>query len=367
MNKRPIAFVCLCVKSGKWRDLLNDPELSFSEEELAHRIVNNEECWVILSYLRLRDAGLPVILTTELQPNTICVLSYLHLYMRWLVRQPKSAFVIGCLGDGPSHAPFADHCVVQSPLQIGRRASLIPLWPQPGLLPRRVERGTRVESLTFKGSLENLWAPFRSPAFLSKLAARGVRLDLGLTVDSRGVAQCHDYRENDLVLAARNLTVADAAVKPPSKLINAWHAGVPALLGPEPAFQALRRDELDYFEVRSPEDILCAIDLLQREPQRYRAMVDRGRERALEFTNEAVVERWRSLLWETAADAMAGRDRLRVWSGIAKRIAFPWHWVQHRRSKLQAIARRSHGPRVLSEDRAVTLRTIPESMEADSR
>jgi hypothetical protein len=46
----------------------------------------------------------------------------------------------------------------------------------------------------------------------------------------------HDYSTDDLVLAVRDLTEKDALVKPASKLVNAWIAGVPALLGPEPAF-----------------------------------------------------------------------------------------------------------------------------------
>ncbi len=360
MKRDPIVFVVLCHGGALWEDLIADPNLSISEEDLSRRIVNNEDCWIVLTYLRLRDAGWPVLLATELKPNAICAVSYMDVSVKWLVRQPKSAFLVGCQGDGPSFSPFADHCIVQSPTQISQRATLMPLWPQPGLMQRRAERGGRIESLTFKGSIENLWGPFRSQDFMAKLAQRGVRLDLGLkgdTGDSPGAPQWHDYRENDLVLAARDLTVADAAVKPPSKLINAWLAGVPALLGPEPAFQSLRKNELDYFEVRTPVDVLDAIDLLQREPVRFRAMIERGRERAMEFSNEAVLQQWVAYLWGTAMDRFKQSSRIPVWPPLARMAKFPLRWILHNRSKNHARDRRSYGPRVLTDALNTTVAT----------
>ena len=45
----------------------------------------------------------------------------------------------------------------------------------------------------------------------------------------------------------------------PSKLINAWLAGCPGILGPESAFQQLRESELDYIEARTVDDIVNAV------------------------------------------------------------------------------------------------------------
>ena len=80
---------------------------------------------------------------------------------------------------------------------------------------------------------------------------------------------------------------------------------MPALLGPEPAFRELYTDPLDYVEVSTVEDALAAIDRLRAEPDLYRRMIDRGRQRAVEFSPEAVLERWVDLLWRRIP-ALAG-------------------------------------------------------------
>ena len=87
-----------------------------------------------------------------------------------------------------------------------------------------------------------------------------------------------DYSDVDLVLAVRP-PIGTYTDKPASKLYNAWRAGVPALLGPEPAFRELYTDPLDYVEVSTVEDALAAIDRLRAEPDLYRRMIDRGRRR----------------------------------------------------------------------------------------
>lgn len=70
------------------------------------------------------------------------------------------------------------------------------------------------------------------PAFAARLEALGVAFD----VVHKGRAQdWRDYREADVVVAVRPFDSSLHAAKPPSKLINAWLAGVPALLGAEAA------------------------------------------------------------------------------------------------------------------------------------
>jgi len=86
--------------------------------------------------------------------------------------------------------------------------------------------------------------------------------------------------------------------KPPMKLINAWLAGVPAVLGVESAFRAIREHELDYLEVRSPDELEGALFRLRNDPELYRAMVAHGRARAAGFTTERGREVWKQVLTE---------------------------------------------------------------------
>ncbi len=203
--------------------------------------------------------------------------------------------MVGCRSDGPRSA-LCDLQVVQNPLSGGSsRDFLILPWPQPDLLPREQARGAVLRNIVFKGDLGNLHEPFRSPEFRAALDQRGLRLVLD-GKPAGGQVSWGDYREADLVLAARNLTERDAWVKPASKLLNAWHAGVPALLGPEPAFRQLRRSELDYIEVRTPQDALAAIDRLLAEPGRYLAMIEQSARRAPEYNEESIAARWLEVL-----------------------------------------------------------------------
>ena len=57
--------------------------------------------------------------------------------------------------------------------------------------------------------------------------------------------------------------------KPFTKLVNAWRAGVPAILGPESAFQSLHRENTDYFDVRSLDEIKRSLEALRPQPGDY--------------------------------------------------------------------------------------------------
>lgn len=87
----------------------------------------------------------------------------------------------------------------------------------------------------------------KTDAFQDALRQRGVRFV------SRFQGEWHDYQHVDAVLAIRDCPPVVLATKPASKLINAWKAGVPALLGPEPAYRELRTSPLDFLEAASAE------------------------------------------------------------------------------------------------------------------
>jgi hypothetical protein len=112
--------------------------------------------------------------------------------------------------------------------------------------------------------------------------------------------------------------------KPATKLVNAWQAGVPALLGPEQAFQELRRSELDYLEVASVAEAREAVLQLRRDPGLYRAMVENGLRRGEEFAPEALVPRWAGLLFETIPALAERRSRLVRRLPLPARAAGRW-------------------------------------------
>lgn len=277
-----------------------------------HDFVTGERAWVLQTYLRLQAAGLPVCLSSRLPERGFAVFSSKQ--RRLLsARTPSrtSALMLGLRQD-VGEALIADFEVVQNPGQADdERRFHIPSWPQPGLLPRDPARGPRIETIAYKGFAANLHPQFAAADWRALLEAEGLRWRLDAITyeepEGRPVAPpadrfaalaWNDFRDVDLVLAVRPADRRLHPRKPASKLYNAWLAGVPALLGPERAYRALRRSELDYIEVGSRDEAEAAIRRLRAGPRLYQQMIDNGRKRAEEFTVRRITEHWEALFFD---------------------------------------------------------------------
>jgi hypothetical protein len=339
--RQPIHFVCR--DSARWPELLCGAAVApgLFTASVVDRFRTNEDCWVTQTYLQLKDAGEPVSISSSFLPDTVCVASTLDFGIR---DRTFDSFVVGCRSDGFEPA-LADVTIVQNKGMVQRSTDVfIPHWPQPGLIGREVARQTQIEQMAFKGSEVNLYESFRSSDFLRRLSDLGVFFEVN-GLPEAGLVRWRDYRCDDLVMAARDLTVEDAKVKPASKLVNAWFAGVPALLGPEPAFRELRTSDLDYIEVRTPDDVLNAVTFLRANPERYRAMIENGLRRAQAFTPQRIRSRWIDVLQGSVAEEFARWRKTPRSQRLARfGISCLHHKINIRRSKRN----RDHGLRLLS-------------------
>ncbi|QKK12085.1 MAG: hypothetical protein HND59_11325 [Pseudomonadota bacterium] len=112
----------------------------------------------------------------------------------------------------------------------------------------------------------------------------------------------NDYSSTDVTISMRPLNernlkngsgfIFDADSKPSAKLTNSWLAGVPAIVGAEPAYQTIRRSALDYIEVRTPGETKEALQKLRRDKVLYKEMVDNGFERAKEYSVDSIKALW---------------------------------------------------------------------------
>lgn len=287
----PVTFVCNYPQ--KWSELfLSSSDSLPNPKEIHSRIITNEDCWIVLTYLYLKQRHLNVSISDRFLPGEICVVSSIDFRIR---HKTFSSYVVGCRSDG--HKPvLCNFAIVQNQANVESETDiLIPHWPQPGLIPRNQERGNRIENLVFKGHEGNLYEAFRSPEFIQELEDLGVRLVISPKPKNQPV-QWHDYSDADLVIAVRDLPQKDYLVKPASKLVNAWTAGVPALLGPEPAFSQLRRSPLDYIEIRTPQQAINAIRRLKQEPSLYQQMIANGLKRSQDFTVDRIAQQWHDVL-----------------------------------------------------------------------
>jgi hypothetical protein len=184
-----------------------------------------------------------------------------------------------------------------------RRRFHVSHWPQPGLIPRDPARGTGLLRVAYKGFDRNLHPTFREPRWRELLAARGIEwvvdsVEFAGDQTDHNQVQWNDFSTIDAVVAVRPCERHLYRSKPATKLYNAWHAGVPAILGPEHGYRELRRSPLDYLEVSSVAEAEQALVLLQEDHALYNAMVEHGRRRAAELSVEAICAQWRRLLFE---------------------------------------------------------------------
>jgi hypothetical protein len=298
-----------------------------------------ERAWILQTFLRLRAAGFPCDLVDRVPRDGLVFFHSKHeRAVRRGLRRGGGPILIGARADN-REALAAEFEVVQNGAfaRAGRRL-WIPNWPQPGLVPRDPARGTTVRSVAYKGFLANLHPDFRSPRWKLFLAQRGIewivdaRAYEGEATD-RAALDWADFSAVDLIVAVRQPERKTEFSKPATKLVNAWLAGVPALLGPEYAYRELRRCELDYLEVDSVVAAESAVDRLLADPALYRRMAEHGRERAREFDAVALVARWIAVVGEElpALAAELRRARRRRWPIPLRRAAhLVERWIERR-------------------------------------
>jgi len=278
-----------------------------------------EHSWVAQTFLRLRNAGYPVELSDKLPASGLVVFHAKHKHALARAAKGRPGLVFVAIRADNSSPLLADFEVVQSGYYADRRSRFwITFWPQPGLRPRDPARGTTLERVAYMGRIENLHAEFRDESWRRALAAMGIewvlqevrfeRSPAGPKVDvsaRTAPIDWEDYSSVDAVLAVRPFDRHLRYSKPASKLINAWRGRLPALLGPEFAFQEIRRSDEDYFEVADASSALAALRTLRSDPELYRRMIANGVARAPEYSFEALTQRWAELLFETLPQRIA--------------------------------------------------------------
>lgn len=337
----PVYFV---TKDAKWQDLISNPDQPISSA-LYEQCVISEDIWSAQTFMNLKKRGLNVHLASQLVPGKINIVPFDYLYLSDFSYR---SYVVVVQYDRP-HPELCEQCIVLNKVgAIDASHHFQPHWPQPNLEPRDPSRGTRIENLTFKGNSYNLAEEFRSPEFLDALKALNIKLVL--SSEEAGFNGWRDYKTADVVIAVRNITRYDSTLKPALKLTNAWFAGCPAILSPEPAYQTLRQSELDYIEVTTAEEAIAALKRLQDEPALYTAMIENGFRRASEFTEDKVALYMRNVL---AGGIATGYEQWLRQSPLQKLVGRP---VQHvgrilkqRRERAYYVTNIQDGPRLLSD------------------
>jgi hypothetical protein len=269
----------------------------FKNAMLNSPLGNSVYCWTLQTYLRLKTDGFPCKLTGII-PNEGIILAHRSSLPFNLIPKPKQLIV--CLKADHEQHPYAQLQVVQNPqdTKTVRDSYYISLWSQPGLIPRDLARGDRFENIAYFGIEKNLAPELRDSSWSEQLKSLGLRWLIA------SQERWNDYSDIDGIVAVRNFSDRESYnFKPATKLYNAWHAGVPAILGCDSAFQTERQSELDYLEVASVNDTIVALQRLRDDKELRYAMMENGRVRAEATQPEKLVSQWHTFITDVAIPA----------------------------------------------------------------
>lgn len=276
--------------------------------------------WTAQTYLYLRAAQFSCKLTSEF-PQEGIIISHSD-FLQKHQRPSPMQYIVEIKPDREVKNIFSQLLIVQNkrdPITRGLkklffRSAFIAHWPQPSLIPRDVRRGSRFENVFFLGnSNQSSFAP-------DELAPELEKIGLCWRMPSRD--RWHDYSEADVIVALRPKKV-NHLNKPATKLVNAWMAGVPAVLGEESAYQDLRKSELDYLEARDASEVLLQLKKLKRDPSLRSAMAKNGLLRSPEFSSDEVVGQWERFFLDKAIPnyrRWRGSKVKRAWFFCSKKL-----------------------------------------------
>lgn len=243
---------------------------------------------VLQAAVKLKQYGYACELTDSVNASGVYLVhpDFLH----WEAFKNVNAFVVSVRNDRPAQSDA--HCeVVHNPVvgELNPEGQLffIPNYSQKNIVPRNHgQRGSIIENIVYSGRIHNLAPEFLAPEFGDWLHSHGMKLDIRTDPET-----WTDYSDVDVIVAARDFH-SNWINKPANKLVNAWWGEVPAILGPECAFQWYRKSELDYFEAHGMDDVKASLLKLKEQPELYQKMISNAQRRQQDVSDEFVTKEW---------------------------------------------------------------------------
>ena len=256
--------------------------------------------WTYQTYLNLIWNGINCKLVNKI-PKKGIILFTRHSIKKEIKPNPKQFFI--CMKAEHKPLKYAQLHVIMNKKEasIDKKFYYMPHWSMPGIIPRAKNRGNKFENIAFIGEDRNLDINLKTTSWERYLKKNDLKWNL---IGSDLSYKWNDYQNIDLIVAVREFNSKNQfKSKPALKLINAWLAGVPAILGPESAYQAERKSELDYIEVKTYEELIDALKKLKENPELRKKMIENGLKRCKEYTIEKISQRWKFFITNIAIPA----------------------------------------------------------------
>lgn len=276
----------------KFNFIINYPDSAVAEylktniEGPTGIVAETDLGWCLQTYLILAKRGnLEVYCSNKLRSDAINII---HSAQLLPLKATPADFVVCTRADFPLRR-WAHYQIVQNKNQLGHDTSYVPFWNQPGLIKRNPER-TGVKRVAYSGQTFNGNFAGSSDSWQSLLEPHG----LEFVIIPR--EKWHDLSDIDLLVGIRSFDKKPHNSKPPSKLINAWHAQIPFIGGYDSAFTQIGEPDTDFLLAETPYEAVNKIVALKENPSLYQKLVANGLKKAPLYTNQAIAEEWESIL-----------------------------------------------------------------------
>ena len=295
-----------------------------TETSLAGCFLDTEENWIAQSYLQLKNFGIDIALSsTPPEQGAFVAAAYV---MPSNFRPTHDQFFISVSADGPPHLGGDLH-IVQNKAQekLLPQSRFIPHWPQPGLIGRDYQRGSKFENIVYIGDQKNLSPYLASSSWRQRLSEFG----LNWIMQQQERRDPADMSEYDAVVAIRSFNQTGFIRKPASKLVNALLANCPAVCGREFAYREVAPRGSCYLEATSANHLLKQLLALKNDVALRSRIVENGRLAVLPYTASSVLNSWRGLVtavnqkdleWTKSASPYFRAIRLRAMLSFQYRI-----------------------------------------------
>ncbi len=256
-----------------------------------------EFTWALQTYYVLRQLGVSLKLSHSLDPTAV---NMVHGNLLKTLPRRSDCYCVSLQADYP-HFPLAQYHIVQNQDQVSEKNVFVLCWPQLGQLSRNRDRKT-VTRIAYQGALG-----------FTDLDQERINLDLkkeGISFILLDEENWQNLAEVDILIGIRSFGTRKYKRKPPSKLVNAWHAGIPFIGGWDSAYSQIGTPGEDYLRIASYEEMLKQIIELKNNPILYQWMVHAGHKRAEEYTFDSIAQMWKKPMeGEIIRDFIAWKKR----------------------------------------------------------
>lgn len=294
--------------------------------------IEGPENWGLQTYVHAIRQGWDVTASPEVKHGCI---NFGHVSVLNAFQSHPGDLMVGIRADYRK-SMLADCHIVQNKLQVENHSFWIPHWSQPGLIPRNPDRDKVLRAAYLGHSY-----------YLAKGVDRwkSALNHLGIEFECPQSDRWNDYHDIDIAIAIRSFDNYPYPRKPPSKLLNAWIAGVPALVGPESAYLQVGQPGRDFMVAENFDDAIEQIGKLKSNPEHYHSMQQAGLEKASEYSRDKTLAAWAEII---NTQLIPYWNRVRSPSLTRRLSWFSRNLLYEIRSTAVRIQRRLMGSRPLS-------------------